>query len=68
MKSLRAIYVLLSVVLIGLGYAVSQQKFFANDTLSYVTALDKSPVPLLALVWLGVGLFLACRPAEGEAV
>lgn len=67
MKSLRAIYVLLSVVLIGLGYAVSQQRFFTNDTQSYINALDQSPVPLVALVWLGVGVYLACRPGEGEA-
>ncbi|MBX3097032.1 MAG: hypothetical protein KF812_09235 [Fimbriimonadaceae bacterium] len=62
MKLIRSIYVLLTAIGIGSGYAVSQQHFFTGTTAAYTEWIDRSIVPVAALVWLVAGLGLSLIP------
>lgn len=66
MHLIRVALVLVSALLVGGGYAVSQAAFFGGTTGSYIRALDASPVPILSLILLLAAVILSLLPAKEE--
>lgn len=66
MKLVRLLVVTIGLLLMTVGYAISQQRFFQGATKEYIDRLDGSPVPMLSLVLLLAAVALAFVPAKPE--
>ena len=62
MKALRTAVGLAGALLLAGGYFASQWSYFAGTTATYVSRLDSSPVPVVALVVLVGSVVLAVLP------
>ncbi len=66
MKLARLLVFSVGTLLMAVGYAVSQMRFFSGTTGEYIAQLDASPVPMLSLVLLVAAVILALVPDEGS--
>ena len=65
MKILRSAVAIVSFVLLGGGYFVSQAAYFSGTTGNLIKALDASSVPLLSLLLLVTACVLLVLPKKG---
>lgn len=67
MKILRTAIALVGILLVVGGYFASQYAYFFGDVTAYSNALDKSGVPVVALLVLLGMIVLLVMPSEDKA-